>query len=89
MAATTLRWNNGIVFSCVPCKLCEGAFPQVHLAVLSLALFAHKIRHKGHLMQVLAENIYHQQYHHHKVGNNSSYKLGLIMPSSLMTMGSG
>jgi hypothetical protein len=83
MAATTLRWNNGIVFSCVPYKLCEGAecvFPQVHLAVLSLP---------PHLMQVLAENIYHQQYHHHKVGNNSSYKLGLIMPSSLMTMGSG
>jgi hypothetical protein len=40
------------------------------------------------LVQVLAENIYHQQYHHHKVGNNSSYNFGLIMPSSLMTIGS-
>jgi hypothetical protein len=44
--------------------------------------------HSRHLVQVLAENIYHQQYHHHKVVNNSSYNLGLIMPSSLMIMGS-
>jgi hypothetical protein len=42
----------------------------------------------GYLVQVLAENIYHQQYHHHNVGNNSSYNLGLIMLSSLMIMGS-
>jgi len=41
-----------------------------------------------HLLQVLAENIYHQQYHNHKVSNNSSYNLGLIMPSSLMIMSS-
>jgi hypothetical protein len=39
--------------------------------------------HSRHLVQVLAGNIYH-----HKVVNNSSYNLGLIMPSSLITMGS-
>ena len=49
MEATTLRWNDGIEFSCVPYKLCEGAecaFPQLHLAILSLALFVLIIRHR-------------------------------------------
>jgi hypothetical protein len=38
------------------------------------------------IVQVLAENI--KQYHHHNVGNNSSYKFGLIISSNLMIMGS-
>jgi hypothetical protein len=38
------------------------------------------------IVQVLAGNI--KQYHHHNVGNNSSYKLGLIISSNLMIMGS-
>jgi hypothetical protein len=36
IAAIILQWNNGIEFSCVPYKLCEGtecAFPQVHFAI--------------------------------------------------------
>ena len=45
IAATTLRWNDGIEFSCVPYKLCEGAecaFPQVHFAI---GTFCSMIRH--------------------------------------------
>jgi len=48
IATITLRWNDGIEFSCMPYKLCECAecaFPEVHLAILSLALFVLMIRH--------------------------------------------
>jgi hypothetical protein len=48
-AAARSRCRKGIEFSCVAYKLCEGAecaFPQVHLAILSLALFAHIGRHR-------------------------------------------
>src|SRR5271163_2804675 len=40
IAATTLRWNDGIEFSCVPYKLCEGAFPQVHFVIYESSLRA-------------------------------------------------